>query len=59
MLSRSRPYGMGGPLPIAVSEAMAVLHMEGVPRDDWSEWVFLLQELDRVWLQNAAKDTGK
>jgi hypothetical protein len=50
---------MGGPLPIAVSEAMAVLHMEGVPRDDWSEWVFLLQELDRVWLQNAAKDTGK
>jgi len=40
---------------LAIADIAAALDIEGVDRADRGEWVYLIQELDREWLDWAAK----
>lgn len=51
MLSSARGATFGAPLPITVEAIGAALALFGVHPEDRDEWVYWIQELDRVWVR--------
>ncbi|UOF80026.1 putative pre-tape measure chaperone protein [Caudoviricetes sp.] len=55
-LSRSREWGVAGPLPLKLSEMIAWLDLhEIMDGDSRREFCMAIQQLDNVWFENRTK----
>lgn len=59
-LANARESGMGGPLPIRLSEIDAYFRVMGIDeRDERVKYVALIQLLDQVYLKHAGEQIAK